>query len=297
MKPVLAIVAVFVLSAQAQPPALKTFASPDAAAKAAIDAAEKNDVAALSAIFGTTSKAILSTGDPERDKQERAEFAKVARAKYKIEKDPMNLHRVILAVGPEDWPFPVPIIEHEGKWSFDPVQGDLEVRVRRIGANELDTIEALAGIVEAQHQYAEADRDGDGVLEYARVIMSSPGKPDGLYTEKTNSPGLKALAEAEVRPGKIKATPYHGYYFRILEAQGPHADGGAHQYFLDSKHMMAGFAVVAWPAQYGVMGIHTFLVNHSGVVFEKDLGRPAASIQAPVRMFDPDQTWRRVDRN
>ena len=295
MKPLVLVFAASVISAQAQSPALKTFDSPDAAAQAAISAAEKNDVAALNAIFGTSSKAILSTGDPERDKQERAEFAKVARAKYRIEKDPMNLHRVILDVGPEDWPFPVPLLERNGKWSFDPAQGDLEVRARRIGANELDTVEALAGFVQAQHQYAEADRDGDGILEFAQVIMSSPGKSDGLYSAQSKPSAMKAFAEAEVRPGKTKATPYHGYYFRILEAQGPNAAGGTHRYVVDSKHMMAGFALVAWPAEYGVTGIHTFLVNHAGVVFEKDLGKPASNLQTSIRTFDPDKTWQRVD--
>jgi Protein of unknown function (DUF2950) len=289
MKAVLGIFAVSLLSAQAQTPALKVFDSPDAAAQAAIAAAEKNDVAELTAIFGARSKAILTTGDPAQDKEERAEFAKVARSKYHIEKDPMNLHRVILDIGPEDWPFPVPIVEHDGKWSFDPDQGDLEVRARRIGANELDTIEHLAGLVEAQHEYAQADRDGDGILEYAQLIATSPGKSDGLL------PAQDPVAQAEVRPGKAKATPVCGYYFKVLESQGANAGGGRHQYVVDGKHMMAGFALVAWPAEYGVTGIHTFIVNAGGEIFEKDLGKPVSSLTSPVRVFDPDPTWRSVD--
>jgi Protein of unknown function (DUF2950) len=295
MRTIISIFAVSLLSAQAQTPALKTFDSPDAAAQAAISAAEKNDVAELTAIFGTKSKAVLSTGDPEQDKQERAEFARVARSKHRIEKDPMNLHRVILDVGPEDWPFPVPIVENNGKWSFDPVQGDLEVRARRIGANELDTMEELSALVAAQNQYAEADRDSDGILEFARLIMSSPGKTDGLYSEKMASPSLKVLADAEIRPGKPKGVPYHGYYYRVLESQGAHADGGAHAYVVDGKHMMGGFALVAWPAEYGVTGIHTFIVNRNGNVFEKDLGKPVSNLTAPVRIYDPDKSWQRVD--
>jgi len=284
------------LSAQAQTPALKAFDSPEAAAEAAIGAAEKNDVAELKAIFGANSKAILTSGDPKQDQQERAEFAKMAREKHGIEKDPMNLHRVILDVGPEDWPFPVPIVEDGGKWSFNPEQGELEVHARRIGANELDTIETMAGLVEAQMQYAAADRDGDGILEYAEYLTSSPGKMDGLYSEKSAIFGVQpALAAAEVRPGKVTSVPYHGYYYKVLAAQGPNAEGGAHKYVVDGKHMMAGFAVVAWPAEYGVTGIHTFLVNRDGVVFEKDLGKPASNLATSVKMYDPDKSWHRVD--
>jgi Protein of unknown function (DUF2950) len=291
MKTLLGLFAVSLLSAQAQTPALKAFDTPDAAAQAAIAAAEKNDVGELTAIFGTKSKIILSTGNPEQDKQERAEFAKVARSKYRIEKDPMNLHRVILDVGPEDWPFPVPILEHDGKWSFDPDQGDLEVRARRIGANELDTIGTLARLVEAQREYVQADRDGDGILEYAQVISTSAGKHDGLL------PADDPVAQAEVRPGKAKSTPVCGYYFRVLESQGANADGGRHQYVVDGKHMMGGFALVAWPAEYGVTGIHTFIVNTDGLIFEKDLGKPVSNLNTPVRVYDPDRTWRSVENN
>jgi hypothetical protein len=295
MKTVFAVITFSMLTAQAQTPALKTFDSPEAAAEAAIHAAEKNDVAELKAIFGTTNKAILTSGDPKQDQEERAEFAKVARGKHQIEKDPMNLHRVFLVIGPEDWPFPVPIIEKDGKWRFSSDQGELEVHARRIGANELDTIETLAGLVEAEHQYAQADRDADGILEYAQYIMSSPGKTDGLVSDRGSSEVPKKVAEAEVRAGKAKAVPFHGYYFRVLEGQGPNAEGGAHTYLVDGKHMMAGFALVAWPAEYGVTGIHTFIVNQSGAVLERDLGKPASNLTTTVRTYDPDKAWKSVD--
>lgn len=289
MKTILPFFAVLTLSAQ-----LKTFDSPDAAAQAVIAAAEKNDIAELNAIFGANSKAILTSGDPKQDAEERAQFARVARAKYQIEKDPMNLHRVILDVGPEDWPFPVPIIEKDGKWSFEPEQGELEVRARRIGANELDIMDACAGFVAAEKQYAQADWDKDGILEYAEFLMSAPGKEDGLYADnEARIP--KAMAEAEVRAGKAKPVPYHGYYFHVLISQTASEHGGAHSYMVKAKHMMGGFALVAWPAEYAVTGIHTFVVNQDGVVYEKDLGKPASNLAPPVRSYGPDKSWKRVD--
>ena len=282
MKILLPFFAVLTLSAQ-----VKTFDSADAAAQAVVAAAESNNIAELKAIFGANSKAILTSGDPKQDAEERAEFARVANSKHGIEKDQMNLHRVFLVIGPENWPFPVPLVENNGKWSFEPAQGQLEVRARRIGANEIDTIELCAGFVEAQKEYAQADRDKDGILEYAEFLSSAPGKEDGLYSE-ANKRIPKEFANAEVRPGK-KAVPYHGYYFRILTS------GGTHNYVVQGKHMMGGFALVAWPSQYGVTGIHTFVVNQDGVVYEKDLGTPGSSLTPPVRTFAPDKTWMRVD--
>jgi hypothetical protein len=281
--------AILTLSAQ-----VKTFDSADAAAQAVIAAAEKNDVGELNAIFGANSKAILTSGDPKQDAEERAEFARMARSKYGIEKDPMNLHRVILVMGGEDWPFPVPIVEKNGKWSFEPAQGEVEVRARRIGANEIDVIDMCAGFVAAEQQYAEADRHGDGILEYAEFLMSSTGHTDGLYSESAERIP-KALAEAEVRAGRAKPVPYHGYYFHVLTSQATSEHGGTHNYMVKAKHMMGGFALVAWPSQYGVTGVHTFIVNHEGVVYEKDLGTPVSNLTPPVRTFAPDKSWSRVD--
>jgi hypothetical protein len=289
MKTILPFLAALTLSAQ-----LKTFDSPEAAAQAVIAAAEKNDVAGLNGIFGANSKAILTSGDPKQDADERAQFARVARSKHAVEKDPMNHHRVFLVIGPEDWPFPVPIVEKDGKWSFEPAQGQLEVRARRIGANEIDIIDVSAGFVAAERQYAEADRDKDGILEYAEFLMSSPGQSDGLYSESEERIP-KALAEAEVRAGRAKPVPYHGYYFHVLTSQASSEHGGTHNYMVKAKHMMGGFAMVAWPSEYGVTGIHTFIVNQAGVVYEKDLGRPASNLTPSVRNFSPDKTWSRVD--
>ncbi len=287
MKILLPLLAAITLSAQ-----VKTFDTPEAAAQAAIAAAEKNDVATLDSIFGK-SKGILTSGNPKQDEQERAEFARVARSKHRIEKDPMNLHRVILAIGAEDWPFPVPIVERDGKWSFDPVQGEFEVRARRIGANEIDTIDMCAGYVEAQKEYAKVDHDKDGILEFAEFLMATPGKEDGLYSEgEARIPAL--FAGAEVRAGKAKAAPFHGYYFHVLTAQGGERSG-VHNYMVNRKHMMGGFAMVAWPSEYGVTGIHTFIVNQDGIVYEKDLGKPVSNMTPPVTRFAPDKSWKRVD--
>jgi hypothetical protein len=288
MKYLIPVVLACALSAQ-----VKTFDSPEAAADAVIAAAESNDMAELTAIFGS-SKGILTSGDPRQDAQERAEFARVARARHSIEKDPMNLNRVFLVVGPEDWPFPVPLVQQDGKWSFDPAQGEYEVRARRIGANEIDVVDLLAGFVEAQRQYAGADRDNDGILEYAEFLLSSPGKTDGLYSEA--APRIpKEFAMAEVRPG-VHPKPYRGYYFHVLTMQGATDRARAHSYLVNGKHMMGGFALVAWPAQYGVTGVHTFIVNQEGVVYEKDLGAPASNLTPPVRAFAPDKSWTRVDQ-
>ncbi len=285
-KILLPLFAVVTLSAQ-----VKTFDSPDDAAKAVIAAAASNDIAELKAIFGANSKAILTSGDPKQDAEERAELARVAQTKYTIEKDPMNHHRVILDIGNDNWPFPVPMVERDGKWSFEPEQGELEVRARRIGANEIDTIDMCAGYVSAQQQYSQVDYDKDGILEYAEVLMSTPGKQDGLYAAGTTRVP-KEFADAEVRAGKTKATPYHGYYFHVLTSQGGTSNVN---YMVKSKHLMGGFALVAWPAQYGVTGIHTFIVNQDGVVYEKDLGTPSSNMTPPVRTYSPDKTWTRVD--
>jgi hypothetical protein len=269
----------------------KTFDSPEAAAQTMIDATEKDDVAALAAIFGPGGKAVLTCGDTEQDKKERAEFVRLARDKHQIEPDPLNSTVMILAVGSEDWPFPVPIARSkDNKWYFDAAQGAMEMRARRIGANELDTIEISAGYVQAQMEYASQVRDKHGMQEYAQRIASVQGQPDTLDVPQ-------AFADAAVETGKgaaVKPKPYHGYYFRILRAQGPSAEGGRHNYVVKDS-MIGGFGLVAWPARYGVTGVHTFIVNQDGVIYEKDLGSPANNLSTTVTSYDPDKSWTRVE--
>jgi Protein of unknown function (DUF2950) len=271
----------------------QTFATPQEAAQALIDATEHNDSAALLKVLGPDGKDIVASGDPAEDTKHREEFARSAHQKLRIDQDnPLN---TILVIGDQEWPFPIPLVEKDGKWRFDSAKGRLEILARRIGQNELNAVDVCRGYVEAQQEYAAEDRDKDGILEYAQKIVSSPGKHDGLYWDgATIVP--KSFAEAAESYAKegAKLQPYHGYYFRVLKAQGPDAQGGALGYVVKGK-MIGGFALVAWPAEYGVSGIHTFIVNHHGIVYEKDLGAGSAALAKQMIRFNPDKSWRPVD--
>jgi hypothetical protein len=272
------------------------FDSAEAAAQALINAANNHDSARLSAVLGPEAQATLSSGDAAQDRAEQTEFTTLARAKHRLEMCPLDANRAILSIGDADWPFPVPIVRTNGKWSFDASQTAAEMRARQIGANEIDIIEICQGYVAAQQKYASEDRDKGGMLVYARRLMSTPGQHDGLYWEGAGEPLIpQGLAQAAGDGGRnTAAKPYHGYYFRILEEQGSNAPGGAHAYMAGGK-LMGGFGLVAWPAEYGVTGIHTFIVNHNGVVYEKDIEAADGKAPAPVTRFDPDDSWMRVE--
>ncbi len=216
--------------------------------------------------------------------------------KHRLEISPMNPNRAILAIGDEDWPFPVPIVRTKGKWSFDASETPVEMHARRIGTHELDAIEICHAYVDAQLKYASEDRDNDGMLEYAPHLMSTPGRHDGLYWEGAGEPlvpeGLAQAAREGARKGSAK--PYHGYYFRVLQGQGSHAPEGAHNYFVKNK-LIGRFGLVAWPSEYGVIGIHTFIVNQDGVVYEKDIAPVPGKPAPPITRFDPDDSWQTVD--
>ncbi|MGA2144091.1 MAG: DUF2950 domain-containing protein [Bryobacteraceae bacterium] len=272
-------------------PAQTSFPTPQVAAKALVSAAELNDTGALLKLFGPEGKPIVDSGDPAEDRSLRMQFAKLAQEKMQIQSDAN--HATIL-VGSAEWPFPVPLVQAKGQWHFDTPAGKVEVLARRIGRNELNAVEVCRGYVEAQMQYASADRDTKGVLEYAQKMVSSPGKKDGLYWESESALVPRAFADAAAAMGEgHKLAPYHGYYFRILKAQGPDAPGGALDYVVKGK-MIGGFALVAWPAEYGVSGIEAFLVNHKGIVYEKDLGASTAASARQMTRFDPDKTWKPV---
>jgi len=273
----------------------KTFDSPEAAVQALIDATSKNDTAELVAVLGSNGQGILTSGDAGQDQAERREFAQLASTRHRLEPSTMRAGTMILLVGEEAWPFPVPLVSVDQRWHFDPALGSLEVRARRVGANELDAIEICAGYVEAQQAYAAQHRSGAATMEYAKAIVSSPGQKNGLY-QPGASPELvpQAFADAAMETPGRKAKPYHGYYFRVLTEQGPNAPGGPHKY-VAGQFMIGGFALVAWPAQYGVTGVHTFIVNQDNSVYEKDLGPQTPSLAPALVRYDPDSSWTPVD--
>jgi Protein of unknown function (DUF2950) len=281
----------------AQQPAERTFATPQEAAQALVDAAGQNDSAALLKLFGPQGADIVKSGDAAEDKESRAEFARRAHEKMDIQTEPSNPNRAVIVAGNQNWPFPVPLVRAKGgQWHFDSARGRVEILARRVGRNELVAIDVSRAYVEAQMEYASRDRDADGILEYAQRIVNSPGKKDGLYTEgEADNLVPKAFADAAAAiasEGK-KVMPYHGYYFRILTAQGAEAEGGARTYVVKGE-MIGGFAMIAYPAEYGVSGIKTFIVNHRGVVYEKDLGAATATLAPQVTRFNPDKTWKAV---
>ncbi len=270
--------------------AQERFDSPEAAARAVIDAASKHDSTRLWAILGPQAKGVLSSGDPAQDSAEQAEFATKAQTKHRLEICPLDANRVVLSIGDADWPFPVPIVRANGTWGFDASQTAVEMRARQIGADEIDVVEICKGYVAAQQKYAAEDRGKDGMSAYAPRLMSTAGQHDGLYWAGASEPLVpEGLAKADGAQN-TGAKPYHGYYFRIIAEQGSNAPGGAHAYTVKGK-MIGGFALVAWPAEYGVTGIHTFIVNHNGSVYEKDIEPAHGKALAPIARFDPDGSW------
>ena len=268
----------------------KNFDTPDDAAKALIQAAASNDTAAMTAIFGSKGVPILTSGNAAQDKSEREEFARIAQHKYQLERDAMNPDRMILAIGDEDWPFPAPIVKANGKWAFDTAMGQTMMRARKIGADELDAIEICAGYASAQMQYAQQH----GGEKYAGRMMSAAGKDDGLFSDAHPLVPKEFAVAAADSASNAAPKRYHGYYFKVLTSQGPDAPGGRHNYLVKDA-LIGGFALVAWPAEYGVSGVHSFLVNQDGVVYEADLGRPANPQAPPVTRFNPDKNWSPVN--
>jgi hypothetical protein len=277
----------------------RTFATPREAAQALLAAAEAQDVSSLGAIFGQGSEEILNSGDAVQDKNNLARFVNRAKQSLKERIDPANASRATLLIGPDNFPFPIPLVRTAGRWHFDTPSGKTEILARRIGSNELDAIAASKAYVEAQFDYATEDRNKNGIPEYARRLISSPGKRDGLFWPGSDAPptafaeGVKRAQSEGYRKEGDTPVPHHGYYFRILLAQGPKARGGALDY-IQHGSMIGGFALVAWPAEHGVSGVKTFLVNQDGVIYEKDLGPSTSAAAQAMAAFDPDSTWRRV---
>jgi hypothetical protein len=277
----------------------RTFATPQQAVDALIQAAANYDVSALMAIFGPEGKDFVSSADPVQDKNLAAKFAAKAREKNVVTIDPKTGTRAVLSVGSDNWPFPVPVVKKEGKWYFDSKQGRQEILFRRIGANELDAIQICRGFVEAQNEYASEIHDDSGVNQYAQKIISTPGKHDGLYWQNADGSAGGPIGEAVARaiqegyvPGKTSG--YHGYYFKVLKGQGPAAPLGQLNYVVEGI-MIGGFALVAFPAEYRVTGVKTFMVSYNGVVYQKDLGSDTVNIAKNMERYNPDKTWHRTD--
>jgi hypothetical protein len=277
----------------------ETFATPEAAVDALLTALKADGDASLTALFGEEHKVKLFDPDPAAAKANRARIVESMQM-LSVLKEP-SADRRILVIGANAWPVPFPIVKTGDRWRFATEDGVEELINRRIGRNERNAIHSLRAFVDAQRAYASRDRDGDGVLQYARKIMSSPARQDGLYWPADPAKGEEAspfgplIAEATpYMEGHAAGEPYRGYYFRILTQQGRNAPGGAYSYVINGR-MIAGFAMVAYPAYYGESGVMTFIVNHNGVVYERDLGPNTARLAAGIKAFDPGKGWNVVE--
>jgi hypothetical protein len=275
----------------------KAFNTPQQAADALVDAAEKFDVRAIEEIFGPDGDDIVLSGEYPQDRQRSANFAAEAREKKSVSVDPKRGNRAFLLVGDEDWPLPVPLVKLGDKWYFDAKAGREELLHRRVGGNELDAIDICRGYVEAQQEYALQKREGYEVNQYAQRIVSNPGKQDGLAWQnadgKWEGPIGEKIARAIEQGYSTGAEPYHGYFFKILKGQGPAAPLGEMNFVIKGV-MIGGFALVAAPAEYGETGVKTFIVSHDGVVYQKDLGPATLNEFEKMELFNPDPSWKPV---
>jgi hypothetical protein len=278
-----------------QPDKASGFKTPEEAVTALVAALQNNDMAALKSLLGPSSEDLLDSGDPVQDANDRARFLAAYEAKHGLLDE--GADRKILVTGEDDWPMPVPLVKRDGVWRFDGEAGIDEMIYRRVGANELGAIDVCRGYVEAQLEYASEGRDGDPAGIYALKLISDEGLRNGLYWEPADGepespagPFVASAAAEGYKAGSGAQTPYHGYYYRMLYAQGPNANGGARDYFKDGL-LTEGFALVAWPADYGSSGVQTFIVNRDGVVFQKDLGEDTATAVESIQSFDPDSSW------
>jgi hypothetical protein len=287
------IMALALMSSPSQ--AQQSYPTPEDAAAALASAVKSGPEGAVLKVLGSAAEDIVSSGDEVADADIRQRFTSMYEAKHSIKAE--GNKKATLMLGPEDFPFPIPLVNTRTGWEFDTAEGRIEVLYRRIGRNELDAIQTSLAFVDAENEYAEKDR-GEGIGVYAQRIVSSAGKKDGLFWRDDNdqSPlgALAAQASAEGYKPEEGSAPYHGYYFRILKGQGSNTPGGALNYVVNGK-MIGGFALIAWPAEYGNSGVMTFLVNHAGVIYQKDLGYRTKVLVSRMTAFDPDQTWKKVD--
>jgi len=287
--------------AVAASPRQRSFASPGEAVQALVEAVRVGDMDALAAILGPEGRQLISSGDAVADKQERERFVRAYEQSNTLQRPTET--KAVLVIGKDEWLLPIPVVKEGDAWRFDTAAGKEEIVNRRIGRNELSAMQVCLAYVDAQREYARVAREGDGVLAYAMKFRSDEGKQNGLYWPtkegEASSPLGVLVANARAEGYSRKAsggtpTPYHGYFYRILTAQGPDAPGGAYDYVVNGK-MIGGFALVAYPAQYGVSGVMTFSVNHEGVVYEKDLGTDTEKIALAMQIYNPDHTWKKAE--
>ena len=276
--------------------AQQAYSSPEDAAAALAAAIKTGTTRAILTVLGSRARDIVESGDDVADAETRQRFLAAYDTQHSIKAE--GNKKAALILGGNNFAFPIPLVNTKSGWEFDAAAGRLEILYRRIGRNELDAIQTSLAFVDAQNEYAEKDRTGEGVGVYAQRIVSSPGKKDGLFWRDDRDPSplgeLAAQASAEGYEVGGQTAPYHGYYFRILKGQGPDAPGGALYYVVKGK-MIGGFGLIAYPAEYGNSGVMTFMVNHAGTVYQKDLGTRTESIAKRIYLFDPDQTWKKVD--
>jgi hypothetical protein len=281
------------------PPGAKAFPTAQAAASALIQAASNVDEAAVAAMFGSNGKDLVNTEDPVRDKSYALAFAALAQEAHAVVVSPTHPNRATLEVGRDHWPLPVPLVRIAGHWYFDAKAGRDEILFRRVGANELDAIDVCRGFVEAQKEYALTLHDDSRVHQYARRIISTPGKQDGLYWKNADGtdggPISEVVAKAIEEGYAVEtASAYHGYMFHVLTGQGLAARLGELDYVIGDA-MIGGFALTATPAEYAVTGVQTFIVDYDGIVYQKDLGPDSVALAKQITRYNPDKTWTRTN--
>lgn len=277
------------------PPPQKSFATAEEAAMALVNAVRAEDTSALIEILGPEAKPMVESGDPVQDRNARTRFVQAYERQHLLLSGGDGSKT--LQIGPDSWPFPYPLSEHEGRWQFDSSAGAHEIVNRRVGANELSTIQSCLAFVDAQREYYVRNPQRDSLLQYAKVLFSAPGKKDGLYwpTARDERPSpmgerfARARSEGYFAKEADGDVPFRGYVYRLLTAQGNGARGGAYDYMVGDR-LFGGFALIAFPASYGSSGVMTFIVNHDGVVYSKDLG--PSEVAMKIGLFDPDHTWK-----
>jgi hypothetical protein len=280
-------------SSHAQGMPHRSFFSPEKAVASLVTSVRANDTEEMLAILGPGSRELIFSGDEVADNTDREKFIKAYDRMNMLQT--VSADKMTLCIGSDNWPLPIPIVKAGEIWVFDAEQGKQEILNRRIGRNELHVMDVVYAYTDAQHEYASRDCGGGGVVEFAQKLISTQGRCNGLYWEVKKGEKESPLGPLVARAAKegypdADLSPFHGYYFKILKGQGKHARGGAYDYVVKGK-MLLGFALVAYPAEYGNSGVMSFIVNQEGIIYEKDLGKDTTRIAEEMTIFDPDETW------